>query len=872
MWLKIKPKFKHKKPNRLRWQSNWRFIGVFLVTILLVTTGWPVFPQFYPSQAQVAQTLAQTPEARLTEGRNLYQIGQFSAAVSLWQQAARDYELQGEILNQALSLNYLSSAYQKLGEWQQAEAAISSSLRLLQNQGELDQRGLAIFAQALNTQGSLQLAQGQTQQALETWIKAESVYEKANNETGKLGSQINQAQALQSLGQYRRSENILENLVEQLQNQPDSLLKADGLRSLGVAWQTTGDLLGAKAVLEESWRISEQLGDATTISSNLFSIGNIAKELGKFDIAFDYYEEAIALAQTDLEKVEIQLNQLSLLVKSQQWVAAGKLSQNIESNIRSLSPSRRSIYARVNLAENLLKIWQSAASPSMVSYRNIADLLVTAIQQAREIKDLRSEAYSLNELGKIYAENQQWAEAKKLTEAAIEIAQQIDGDDILARTSSQLGWIWQNQGNLPQAKAAYTNAYKTLQALRSDLVAINSDVQFNFTESVEPVYRELVSLLLQPNANPEDLVQAREVIEALQLAQLDNFFRDACLETKPVLLDQIDPHSAVIYPIILRDRLEVILSLPDRSLRHYATPLPKGEIERILQQFYSSLYLGYSSAERLQISEKIYDWLIRPAEADLNRNQTQNLVFVLDGFLRSLPMTALYDGQQYLIEKYSVALSPGLQLFAEGLERKKLTALTVGLTEARQGFAALPGVAQELTEISQMVDSKVLLNQDFTRDRFQSQVNAKPFPIVHLATHGQFSSNPEETFLLTWDDRINIKDFAELFENRLEGSLNPVELLVLSACQTAAGDRQATLGLAGFALRSGARSTLATLWSVSDQSTADLMSEFYLQLTQTKLNLTKAEALRRAQLSLLKNPEYNHPYFWAPFVLVGNWL
>jgi CHAT domain-containing protein len=165
-----------------------------------------------------------------------------------------------------------------------------------------------------------------------------------------------------------------------------------------------------------------------------------------------------------------------------------------------------------------------------------------------------------------------------------------------------------------------------------------------------------------------------------------------------------------------------------------------------------------------------------------------------------------------------------------------------------------------------------LLNQDFTRDRFQSQVNAKPFPIVHLATHGQFSSNPEETFLLTWDDRINVKDFAELFENRLEGSLNPVELLVLSACQTAAGDRQATLGLAGFALLSGARSTLATLWSVSDQSTADLMSEFYLQLTQTNLNLTKAEALRRAQLSLLKNPEYNHPYFWAPFVLVGNWL
>lgn len=99
------------------------------------------------------------------------------------------------------------------------------------------------------------------------------------------------------------------------------------------------------------------------------------------------------------------------------------------------------------------------------------------------------------------------------------------------------------------------NAYQTRQSLRSDLVAINTDVQFNFTETVEPVYRHLVSLLLQTDANQATLSLARDVIEALQLAELDNFFRDACLETKPVLLDEIDPQSAVIYPIILRDRL-----------------------------------------------------------------------------------------------------------------------------------------------------------------------------------------------------------------------------------------------------------------------------------------------------------------------------
>ncbi|NER52552.1 MAG: CHAT domain-containing protein, partial [Symploca sp. SIO1A3] len=456
------------------------------------------------------------------------------------------------------------------------------------------------------------------------------------------------------------------------------------------------------------------------------------------------------------------------------------------------------------------------------------------------------------------------------------------------RGAWQLGRILKQQGDITGAIAAYQGAFEHLQSLRSDLVAVNPDVQFNFTESVEPVYRELVSLLLQPTltkgqaeeASQANLKQAREVIEALQLAELDNFFRDACLDTKPVILDEIDTQAAVIYPIILQDslgdsfasRLEVILSLPNQPLRHYGTQLPKQKVENVLQQLYSSLYPGYSSQQRLRLAEQVYDWLIRPAEADLANSGIQTIVFVPDGFLRNLPIAALYDGKQYLIEKYSIALSPGLQLFPQGLEREELSVLTAGLTKARQGFAELPAVEEEVKEIASEVNSQILLNQDFTRTAFEKQINGIPFPIVHLATHGQFSSNPEETFLLTWDERIGVKDFDVLFEKRRLGILKPIELLVLSACQTAAGDKRATLGLAGFALRSGARSTMASLWSVHDESTADLMSEFYRQLTQTNPPMTKAEALRQAQLTLLRDVKYNHPYFWASFVLVGNWL
>jgi CHAT domain-containing protein len=142
--------------------------------------------------------------------------------------------------------------------------------------------------------------------------------------------------------------------------------------------------------------------------------------------------------------------------------------------------------------------------------------------------------------------------------------------------------------------------------------------------------------------------------------------------------------------------------------------------------------------------------------------------------------------------------------------------------------------------------------------------------VVHLATHGQFSSQADDTFILTWDNRLNAKELDTLLRVTDQSRPNAIELLVLSACQTATGDKRAALGLAGVAVRAGARSTLASLWSIDDKSSALLMSQFYRELVRTEV--TKAEALRLAQLSLLQNPRYQHPRYWAPFVLVGNWL
>ncbi|MBD2020728.1 CHAT domain-containing protein, partial [Leptolyngbya sp. FACHB-36] len=424
------------------------------------------------------------------------------------------------------------------------------------------------------------------------------------------------------------------------------------------------------------------------------------------------------------------------------------------------------------------------------------------------------------------------------------------------------------------AIAAYTDAFNTLQSLRSDLVAINPDVQFSFRESVEPLYRQFVELLLRsaPGSEPSqnNLKQARQVIESLQLAELDNFFREACLDARPVQVDQIDTQAAIVYPIILPNQFAVILSLPNQPLSYYQTALSQAETERILAQMQQSLRETAFPEERLPIARQVYDLLVRPLEAKLTASEVKTLVFVLDGSLRNLPMAALHDGQRYLVETYRVALAPGLQLLQpQPLKRQPLTGLLGGLSQSRQGFPALPNVELEVSQIKSTLPTQVLLDQTFTNTTFQSKIDTTSFPIVHLATHGQFSSNVDETFVLTWDDRITVKQLDQLLQTR-EGNQRPIELLVLSACETAAGDQRAALGMAGFAVRSGARSTLATLWSVNDRSTALLMVEFYRAIE--KAGVTKAEALRRAQLALLKQPEYENPYYWAPFVLLGNWL
>ena len=804
----------------------------------------------------------------------LYDAGQYAQAIVELKQAIAKFATQGDVINEALALGNLSLAYQQLNNWEEAAKATADSLKLLQDPA-LDRRQ-QVLAQVLDIQGRGQFNTGKTQQALDSWQQSGAIYQQIGEVSGVLKSRLNSVQALQALGLVTRALEVLTQINETLSSTPDSQTKAVGLRSFGDVLQAIGDLERSKQVLKQSLVVAKNLKSPENISAALFSLGNTARAQQQVQAALNFYQQAASTAPSTI-KLQAQLNQLSLLIDTQQFADAQKLIPQIEAQIGQLTGGRTAIYAQINFAQSLKRLKDVSNPPQM---GEIAQLLATAVKQARSLQDPRIEAYAIGSLGQLYEQNQQMLDAKKLTEQALLLSQSINAPDISYRLQWQLGRILKAQGNSPDAIASYTEAVKSLQSLRSDLIAINPNVEFSFRSSVEPVYRQLVSLLLesaQPSTEINDLaaekaqknlVQARNIFESLQAAELVNFFRSECFTATPVQIDQLDLQAAVIYPVILADRLEVILSLPKQPLRHYTTSLKDSEVENVLSQL-RQLLVKRTSKEFLPLSQQVYDWLIRPAEADLNKNKVKTLVFVLDGSLRNIPMAALHDGKQYLLEKYSLALTPGLQLLPpDTFHRKKLKVLTAGLTESRQNFPALTNVNVELQQIQAQLPTVELLNQQFTSKALQTELKSVAFPVVHLASHGQFSSQAEDTFILTWDSRININQLDSLLRSSDRSKV--IELLVLSACRTVAGDKRAALGLAGVAVRAGARSTLASLWYINDAATVPFMSRFYKELAST--TVTRSEALRRAQLTLLQNPQYRHPVYWAAYVLVGNWL
>jgi CHAT domain-containing protein len=356
----------------------------------------------------------------------------------------------------------------------------------------------------------------------------------------------------------------------------------------------------------------------------------------------------------------------------------------------------------------------------------------------------------------------------------------------------------------------------------------------------------------------------------------------------------IGRHLALVYIFPQLQELELILVIPNRQpLRKTFANVPQATLLPVVTAFQTEMLRPLRFKPDLTAAQQLYRWFLSPFAAELQAAKVDALVFCVGAGLRSLPFVALHDGQQFLIEKYSLSLIPAFTLTQLQHDRlHKTQVLAMGASEFTN-LNALPAVPLELDSVKAMWQSNLFLNQDFTLDNLKQQLSSQDYAIVHLATHAQFKpGDPSNSFIQLWqEDQLNLSQIQQLNWKQL-----PVELLVLSACQTAVGDPQAELGFAGLSFHAGVKSTLASLWQVSDIGTLGLMREFYWQLAQPEVTI-KAEALQRAQLAMLKgqvrienqflynssNPlpltaeltqsqtlKFSQPYYWAGFTLVGS--
>lgn len=665
---------------------------------------------------------------------------------------------------------------------------------------------------------------------------------------------------------------------------------------MGGAYQAAGSRDKAKSCWQEGLGLAEKENYHPLVASLLNNLGNLYLLEGNYVEAKACYEKGLTLAR---EAHEGLLTAHILANLAAAFIKEGNKEGNKEGKYQealSHLTSARDTYLQqensheqaiglINLAQSYLLIDSKPGyypQPSTDLRKQAEKALMTAISMAEALADHRVSAQALGLLGQIYEEAKAYDQALFFTRQAIFTAQQQGTAEVLYLRQWQIGRLFKALGQIDLALTAFREAVFTLRSLDHEFLT-NCETRsgFSFQESVQPVYFGLAELLLEQASLLEKegkkaeresyLLEARETIELLKAAELRDYFQDPCLgeyQAKSKPLEGISDSTAIIYIITLPDRIKLLLSLSGE--------ISNFSVQADAQTFHEEVYLfrkgleNRTTREYLPHAQKLYHWLIEPIEKVLVEKKINTLVLVTEGDLRKIPLAALYDGRYFLIEKFALANTLGLNLTdPRPIKREGILTLLAGLTEPVQGYTALPKVAQELEAVKGLYQGKLLLNQDLTIQNLKKELEESSYNIVHLASHAEFRAEAKETHLLAWDSQISMDDLS-LLVGIGKFRPKPVELLILSACQTAVGDEKAALGLAGVAVKAGARSALATLWRVDDSASAELMIEFYQQLRDS--SISKARALQLAQIKILKDEHFRHPCYWSPFLLIGNWL
>lgn len=717
------------------------------------------------------------------------------------------------------------------------------------------------------------IQRGDFRQAVLNGNEAERLYREDGNASGQIRTLVNLSDAYQSIGKYRTGLEKLKAALELASRKGLESQKPMVLSKLGNAHILINQLGDAEAHLKESIVLSVKENDIASQASALNFFGNLYALKQMHAESLSAYKESLRLS----EKTNDRLLSARVLANTARVLFHIGNRQESLKNLEAaynahiaLADSHEKAYGLINIGLTYLKA--ALIQPARKSLEKAAAV-------AEKINDRLAASYAYGYMGLIDESSGSYPSALQNTRRAVFDAQQAGSPESLYRWQWQSGRLFKSGGRIDEALSLYRSALNTLQGIRYELL---SDCRiYNhlvFQESIEPVYFETAELLLRHADSTKDkkarqsyLKEARETIELLKTAELQDYFQDACVvadKLKTKTLESIAANSAVVYVIPLSDRLELLMGT-EKEIRKFTVKVSADSFTKEIRSFRKKLEKR-TTRQYLPHAQTLYDWIIRPLESDLSSGKIDTLVFVPHGPLYTIPMSALHDGKDFLISKFSIAVTPGLSLSdPRHLSREKIDVLLAGITESLHGFPALINVPLELNSIQGLYANKLLQDQDFRIALMKSELEHKPYSIVHIASHGEFFENSRDTYLLTWDQKLTM-DHLEKFMGIGKFRREPVELLTLSACVTAAGSDRAALGLAGVAVKAGARSALATLWYINDHTSYELIKEFYSQLKDP--HISNSEALRKAQMKLLGSRNLRHPGYWSPFLLIGNWL
>lgn len=723
-------------------------------------------------------------------------------------------------------------------------------------------------------------SRGASTEAIDLWLQAASEYHDEGNLPAYSDAMQNAGVAYQSIGQVRQAYKALRDALQAAEQIHDERRACLVLASLGSCLTFSRSSEEAQSSLDAAMRIAMQISDVSAQATILNNQGNLLSLQNDGRGAADCYLKSAQLAESDLLRARAHLNAGAEFVRLAE-------TANAIAQFRLASAAARQLPEDAAKADLLTGLGKLALDTGMHFESHAA--LTASIEISDRIGSPRHACYAWGYLGELYESTQRLNDAMLSTRKALLLARQVQSVDALYRWDWQLGRLLRMSGDPAGAIAAYGRAVQSVQSIRHDLsMALGArSSRYGFRQNAGAVFYELADLLLTEAKTQDDsaivqdlLRQARSTMELLKGAELEDYFQEDCInlvKSRQRSLDtMLPPGTAAIYFIPLKDRVELLVSSRGHLEQFSSQQLSREQLE------YDAMALRRHLEDRSSdiwrnTSRKLYDALLKPLESRLESERIDTLVFVPDGHLRTIPMSSLVNANgECLISKFSIAVSPGLLLTATQSPSSSTHggALAAGISRASPAFPdfpALPSVDQELNQFQQGHSGTVLRNEQFVRNKLREAYSRTTPAILHFATHAQFQADASKSFLMMWDEKLSLSDLQELVSpSQFRG--RPLDLICLSGCETAAGDdsARAALGLGGVAVKSGARSALATLWAVDDKASSVLVASFYQKLRENP-SMGKARALRLAQLELMKDPRFEHPSCWAPYLLIGNW-